>query len=174
MSHRKIFMKQVRSFQAGNIVFNEGDAWDGLYCIQSGKVTVYKTQKTSDGPKAVELAELGPGSLIGEMGLFEKTRRDATVKALEYTEMLIITREMFEEQMSKVPPWMVNIFKLLTQRLRVTNERYMETLQKLAGVEGALGQAAEAVGKSASEAISAAKASRAAPESKIIDNPFAS
>lgn len=173
MSNRKIFLKLVRSYPAGNIVFNEGDAWDGLYCIQSGKVTVYKTQKTPEGPKAMELAELGPGSLIGEMGLFEKTRRDATVKALEYTEMLIISREMFEEQMTKIPPWMVNLFKLLTQRLRVTNERYIDSLQKLASVEGALGQAAEAAGKSAAEAIAAAKISPAAPGAKILDNPFA-
>jgi CRP-like cAMP-binding protein len=133
MSDKKLFMKVMRAYPAGGLVFEEGDPWNGLYCVQSGRVSVFKTQKTADGPRRLELAQLGAGSLIGEMGLFEQNKREASVQALEYTEILIISREMFEEQMGKVPAWMVNLFKLLTQRLRATNERLLEANRKLEG-----------------------------------------
>lgn len=123
MSHKKLFTKVTRAYPAGAVIFNEGDAWNGLYCVQTGRVAVYKNLRTTDEDNRLELAQLGPGSLIGEMGLFDKDKREATVQALEYTEMLVISREMFDEQMAKVPPWMVNLFQLLTQRLRMTNER---------------------------------------------------
>jgi CRP-like cAMP-binding protein len=178
MSNKKIFSKLVRSYPTGNIIFNEGDTWDGLYCVQIGKVSVFKTQKGKEGHKIVELAQLGPGSLIGEMGLFEKTKRDASVKAIEYTEMLIISREMFDEQMTRVPPWMVNLFKILTQRLRVTNERLMAVTHNqgtVPVVDAAQTIRDDAVIQAASEAISLAKASgplEKAGAMKVPENPF--
>jgi len=132
MSATKIYSKLQRSYRPGDLIFYEGDPWDGVYCIQSGKVSIFKTQ----GDKTVELAQLGQGALIGELGLFGKSRRDASVKALERTEILVISLQMFEEQMNRVPPWMVNLFKILSQRLRTTNEKLVETTRRLEVLSG--------------------------------------
>jgi len=135
---KKVFEKIVRQYAAGDLLFKEGDEWDGLYCVQSGRISVFKTQKTETVDIPVELVQLGPGSLIGEMGLFEKVPREASVKALEPCEVLIISREMFEAQMNQVPAWIVNLFKLLTQRLRDANDKLVHQGEAGAKTPGAV------------------------------------
>jgi CRP-like cAMP-binding protein len=104
----KVFKKVVRGYAAGEIIFAEGAAADGIYSIQSGRVSVFKTVATHDGPREVELARLGPGGMFGEMGMLGQTRRDASVRAIEATEALVITKDMFESQMASLPGWVVN------------------------------------------------------------------
>ncbi len=58
---------------AGEVVFAQGDPADGCYVIERGRATVI-----GDG-RAV--AELGPGELVGEIGLLRRVPRTATVRA---------------------------------------------------------------------------------------------
>lgn len=127
----KLFKKVVRAYAAGEIIFEQGAEVDGIYSVQSGRVSVYKSKPTPQGPVEIELVQLGPGSMFGEMGMLDQTRRDASVKALEFTEVLIITKDMFESQMAQLPAWIVNFIKILISRLRNTNYRLTEALQLL-------------------------------------------
>ena len=127
----KIFKKVVRAYKAGEIIFAQGADSDGIYSVQSGWVSVFKTKLTPSGPADVELVKLGPGSMFGEMGMLDQSKRDASVKALEYTEVLIITQDMFETQMANLPPWVVNFIKILISRLRITNDKLTAAIQLL-------------------------------------------
>ena len=127
----KLFKKVVRAYAAGEILFTQGSDADGIYSIQSGRVSVFKTIPAHDGPREIELATLGPGSMFGEMAMLGQTQRDASVRALDFTEVLIITNEMFESQMAALPPWVVNFVKILINRLRNTNDRLAAALQML-------------------------------------------
>jgi CRP/FNR family transcriptional regulator, cyclic AMP receptor protein len=127
----KLFKKIVRNFAAGEIIFAQGAEVDGIYSVQSGRVSVFKTKPTPQGPVDIELAQLGPGSMFGEMGMLDRTTRDASVKAVEFTEVLIITMDMFENQMALLPPWIVNFIKILISRLRHTNNKLASALQLL-------------------------------------------
>jgi CRP-like cAMP-binding protein len=69
--------------------------------------------------------------MFGEMGMLDHTKRDASVKALEFTEVLIITKEMFESQMTALQPWILNFIKILISRLRTTNDRLAGALQMM-------------------------------------------
>jgi len=128
MSTQKLYSKIIRAYGRGDALFQEGDAWDGMYCIQKGKVGVYKTQPGSESEK-VELAQLGPGALLGELGIFEPAKREATVIALENVEALVVTRQMFEEQLKVLPPWVGGVVKVLSSRLRAANARHLELLR---------------------------------------------
>jgi CRP-like cAMP-binding protein len=130
MSQNKMYRKIVRAYHPGEILFQEGDAWDGMYCIQKGSVGVYKKQALPAGGE-VELARLGPGSLLGELGIFEPAARDAGVKALEATEALVVTRQMFEEQLKSLPPWVAGVVKVLVSRLRAANAKHLDLLRQL-------------------------------------------
>jgi CRP-like cAMP-binding protein len=77
------------------------------------------------------LVQLGPGSMFGEMGMLDQARRDASVKALEFTEVLIITKDMFENQLTLLPAWIVNFIKILVSRLRTTNDKLAAAIQLL-------------------------------------------
>jgi CRP-like cAMP-binding protein len=127
----KLFKKVVRAYAAGEIVFTQGAAADGIYSVQSGRVSVFKTMPGHAGPTEIELASLGPGSMFGEMAMLGQIQRDASVRAVDFTEVLIITNEMFEHQMAALPPWVVNFVKILINRLRNTNDRLAAAMQML-------------------------------------------
>ncbi len=121
-------MKVRRTFNKGETLFQEGDGWDGVYVIQKGQVLIHKRSRSEAGVVEVELARLGPGALFGEMGIFEPGRREASARALENTEILVMTREMFQAQVETLQPWVRNIIGLLVQRLRDTNAKYLDAL----------------------------------------------
>jgi CRP/FNR family transcriptional regulator len=127
-THQKLFMKLRRAFNKGETLFHEGDGWDGVYVIQKGLVLIHKRSRTETGLVEVELARLGPGELLGEMGIFEPGKREASARALENTEILVMTREMFQSQLETLQPWVRNIIGLLVQRLRDTNVKYLDAL----------------------------------------------
>ena len=127
----KLFKKVIRGYAAGEIIFTEGSDVDGIYSVQSGKVSVFKTKATAQGSVDIELVQLGPGSMFGEMGMLDQARRDASVKAVEFTEVLIITKDMFENQLTLLPAWIVNFIKILISRLRITNDKLAAAIQLL-------------------------------------------
>jgi CRP-like cAMP-binding protein len=147
MAGNKIYRKVERCFNAGEVIFRQGDPCDGIYSVKVGAVSVYKTTPTATGPADVELVRLGPGSMFGEMGMLDQTRRDASVKAVDYTECIVITREM-----AALPAWVVNFIKILVGRLRNTNDRLTAALQIL-----------EAHGLAPAEAGAGTQAQEAAP-----------
>ncbi len=63
-----------RRVASGALVFSQGDAADGCYVIESGRVEV-----VGDGRR---VATLGPGELVGEIALLRQVPRTATVRAL--------------------------------------------------------------------------------------------
>lgn len=127
----KLFKKVTRAYAAGEIIFEQGAEVDGIYSVLSGRVSVYKTKPTPNGPQDLELVQLGPGSMFGEMGMLGHIKRDASVKAIDFTEVLIITNEMFEAQLATLAPWVTNFIKILINRLRSTNDRLAAAMQLL-------------------------------------------
>lgn len=127
----KLYKKVERCYNAGEVIFEQGAPSDGIYSVKIGRVSVYKTKPTPNGPADMEIVRLGPGSMFGEMGMLDQTQRDASVRALEYTECVVITQDMFENQMASLPPWVVNFIKILISRLRITNDKLLSSLQLL-------------------------------------------
>src|SRR5579864_3028518 len=74
----------LRSFAAGQVLCHEGDPPGPLYVICSGSVRAYRGTDNS----IEELAQLGPGDIVGEMAAMLQQVRSATVQALEPTEVL--------------------------------------------------------------------------------------
>jgi len=119
---------QVFSFTAENKIFREGDKTNEMYIILSGNIKI--TKATGDG-KSLVLAELGPGSMIGEMSLISGQPRSATATAVTDVKLKAITRDIFTRTAVGVPAWAMCIAKVLIERLRQTNI----TLKKHANIE---------------------------------------
>merc|ERR1719197_2117361 len=71
----------------GNI--NLGDEGTSLYIVMTGSLEAF------DG-SGKSLKKYGPGEYVGEKALLNKEKRQATVKALEDTTVLVIDKESFE------------------------------------------------------------------------------
>ncbi len=119
----KYYTRQVKKYRQGDVVFSENSDCDGMYIIDSGRVRVFKTVKSGESIKEVELCTLGTKAMFGEMAMIDENRRSASVQALEPTACTVITKKIFEDQLSNIPPWMVNMIKILVTRLRETNEK---------------------------------------------------
>lgn len=113
------------TLKPGQILFKAGDTSDGMYLIRTGELKVYLDQ----GDKEVALATVNDGGMIGEMALFDKKPRSASVKAVTNCEVTLISNEDFAKLMKQIPKWFVSLMGTLSGRLRVTNER----LQKIEG-----------------------------------------
>lgn len=81
----------LRSYKAGDVLFHEGDAADGLHVIRSGSVSVSKKIAGRD----IVTSYVAAGNYVGEMGLVGQTRRSATVKATVATESIFLSAEVF-------------------------------------------------------------------------------
>ena len=101
----------------GDIIIKEGDPGNSAFLIQSGLVKVYVEY---DG-RHIELAQLGPGQIFGEMALVFDEKRTATVEALEDTNMIVITRLILEDKLRKSDPTVRAIVPMLMKRIVQSN-----------------------------------------------------
>ena len=77
-------------FDAGQDIVREGDVGTSLFLIQEGEVEVIK--RGEDGTET-RVATLGPGQQFGEVAVFQRVRRTATVRATSRVRLVQIRRE---------------------------------------------------------------------------------
>lgn len=123
MGNERVILER-RFVPKGSLIIEQGDQAWCAYLIQSGRVSVYY----KDGDKKVELAELGPGQICGEMALIKKDiiKRSANVRAIEDSNLIVITHNMFEEKLKKSDPTIQAIIKMLVDRVNSTNDVVIE------------------------------------------------
>jgi CRP-like cAMP-binding protein len=117
-----------KTLKAGTVVFKAGDNADGMYLVRKGELIVYLEQ----GGKEVTLAKIPEGSMVGEMALFDRMPRSASVKASVDTEITHISLDDFGKLMKQIPKWFVGLMSALSARLRTTNDR-LKALEAASG-----------------------------------------
>jgi CRP-like cAMP-binding protein len=103
-----------RLYKDGETIINQGEAGDCMYVIQSGKATVVQ----SKNGKEVNIAELGEGDFIGEMALFERKIRSATVRSKGDTRVLTIDKKTLLLRIQEDPSMAFHIMQTTISRLR--------------------------------------------------------
>ncbi|HLB21863.1 MAG TPA: Crp/Fnr family transcriptional regulator [Solirubrobacteraceae bacterium] len=109
-----------REFDAGEVVFREGDASDTCYVVRDGRARALRTH--TDG-RTLTLATFGPGDIFGELALFEDERRSATIEATERTSAVAVLGPDMRRLMSEHAEISSRLVIALGRRLRETNER---------------------------------------------------
>ena len=125
-SGRSVLNTSERFYPRGSLLFIEGENSREMFIIRSGKVRILKLE----GDKTLELAVLGPGSVLGELSLLDKQPRSATGQVVEDLTATVIDVEMFEKTMTAVPPWLANIIQVVVGRLRDTMKKASDTIVK--------------------------------------------
>jgi flavin-dependent dehydrogenase len=101
-------------YKSGEAIVRQGDIGECMYIIQSGQVEVIRE---SDG-KDVKLAELGKGEFFGEMALFEKGVRSATVRPLGEVRVLSVDKRLFLRKIHEDPALAFHIMQKMSLRIR--------------------------------------------------------
>ena len=137
-----------RRFEAGEVVFREGDESSTCYVVRSGHARAIREH--SDG-RSLTLANFGPGDIFGELAMFDDERRSATVEAAEQMEAIAILAADMRRLLREHPDIAVKLLQSLGRRLRETNERltrqsFQMVQSRVAAVLSQLVEAARAEG----------------------------
>lgn len=103
-----------RVYEDGEIVMRQGDIGECMFVIQEGKVGVYMQRDGED----MLLAEPGEGEVLGEMAVFERQPRSATVKAHGRARILTIDKKSFLRRVHEDPSLAFRMLQTLSHRVR--------------------------------------------------------
>lgn len=110
-------------FSAGQSLFCQGDRAEYLYFIESGKITV---MLELDGASGKRLQTMGAGTVVGEIGLYTKTQRTASVIAEQPSVLYKLSLKAFERMQIDEPQiaghFHQHIVRLLADRLIQENK----------------------------------------------------
>ncbi len=81
--------------EAGENLITEGAAAGEAYIILAGSAVVRRNGR--------KVAEVGPGDVVGEMGMLLDRPRNSTVQALTPLEYLVISRKVVKECVAESP-----------------------------------------------------------------------
>jgi CRP-like cAMP-binding protein len=101
-------------YRDGEVVVRQGEIGDCMFAILQGRVEVL--QET--GAHEVRVGIMGEGEIFGEMAIFEKDVRSATVRALGDARLLTIDKKTFLRRVQADPSIAFNLARLLCSRIR--------------------------------------------------------
>lgn len=123
LNHNKV----CNTYKKGQIVFYEGNMPMGLYCINQGKIKVFKTGRGGK-EQIVRLAK--DGDVLGYRSLIGNEPYTATAEALEDSTICFTDRKMFEQLLQTDPALPKNFMELLCQELRDAENFLQSMAQK--------------------------------------------
>ena len=101
-------------YQEGEIIVRQGDVGDCLYVIQEGQVEILLEK---DG-KEIRLRVAGKGEIIGEIAVFERVARSATVRALGEVRALTVDKKNFLRRIQEDPTLAFRLVQIMSRRIR--------------------------------------------------------
>ncbi len=116
----------TKSYKQKQFIFSEGDRAEEMYIIKSGEVRIVANVKG----KNVVVSRLGKSSFFGEVALLRNARHSATAIAEEDTELAVVTKDMLEQHLSQLPPWLQTVIRSLANRLTETMQRIEHPLKE--------------------------------------------
>ena len=101
-------------YRDGEVIVRQGEVGNCMYVIQSGEAEVLEEV----GDKTVRLAMLGESDFFGEMAIFEREVRSATVRALGDVRVLTVDKKTILRRIQQDPALAFRIVEHICHRLR--------------------------------------------------------
>lgn len=106
--------KLGRVYKDGETIIEQGHTGENFYVIQAGRVEVL--QSTEHGEQ--HLIYLDTGESFGEMAIFEKEVRSATIRAVGEARVLKVDKKTLYRRIQEDPILAVNLMRKMAQRIR--------------------------------------------------------
>lgn len=111
---------KTRAYSKGAMILQEDDPGEAMFMIASGRA---KVVHLSEDGREIILDILGQGDFFGEMALLDQEPRSAHVTAVEPTELLVLERSAFLNQVEREPKIAIKMLIELSRRLRRADEK---------------------------------------------------
>jgi predicted acylesterase/phospholipase RssA len=108
------------TLDGGTTLMAEGEAADELFVVVNGRLRV--SVQDPQG-RSIVIGEIGRGEVAGDMALLSDAARSATVTTIRDTSLLRLAREDFLSFISEHPAALLQMTRLLVQRLQSTHRR---------------------------------------------------
>lgn len=118
--HELATVATVRNYRRNQYLWFQGDEGDRLLVVVSG---LLKVLVSSEHGEDVVLVMVGPNETIGELAVLDRLPRSASVVAVEPTTVLVLTRATVLELMSRYPPVLYAVLRVLGDLVRRLTER---------------------------------------------------
>jgi CRP/FNR family transcriptional regulator, cyclic AMP receptor protein len=120
------------TFKSGDRIFSQGDRSDGAYLVLAGSVEIAADQEG----QSFTLAEIGPGSMFGEMGLLDDAPRSATAVAVTDTSCAVYDPDELKRLLRNDPEQLIRFIRMLIQRLRDMDRSYLDVVRSINRLPG--------------------------------------
>ncbi len=104
---------RIRTLDPEEVLFRQGDPGDSVYVLARGEVEV--CVRGTDGDH--HLANIGPGTFIGEFAVLADQRRTRTVLGRTEAELWELTRETFEAGLGAGDLWATQFLRAIAREL---------------------------------------------------------
>ena len=106
-----------KQYRDGETIIRQGDMGDCMYVVQSGRVEVIQSSEHGEQ----HLAFLESGDFFGEMSVFEKEVRSATVQSAGEARVLKVDKKTLLRRIREDPLLAVNLLQTMSHRIRDLN-----------------------------------------------------
>jgi CRP/FNR family transcriptional regulator, cyclic AMP receptor protein len=118
----------VKLFEPGDVIFKEGDDGDLMYVLLEGVVELKK--KVERGENVIKTVDT-PNDFFGEMALLDDRPRSASAIATKKTRVLAVDGPTFESMIVANGKFALKIIKVLSARIRRSNDQVSELIETM-------------------------------------------
>lgn len=116
------------AYAPGERIVQQGESGNCMFYVAAGRCRVVARH----GEKTVELADLGPGEIVGELAMFDRQPRCADVVAVDHCILLKVNEGVLRALAGVYPSaafkFLMGIVREMGLRLRQSNVRYLDSL----------------------------------------------
>jgi CRP-like cAMP-binding protein len=116
-----------RTYQDREVVVRQGEVGDCLFVIQEGEVEILHEL---EGRETV-LRVAGKDEILGEMAIFERTVRSATVRARGPARVLTLDKKNFLRRINEDPSLAFRVVETMSRRVRQLSDQVAELTRAL-------------------------------------------
>ncbi|MCD6366247.1 MAG: Crp/Fnr family transcriptional regulator [Bacteroidales bacterium] len=115
------------SFKKGEIIYKEGEKPNGLICLVSGKVKIFK-EGIGGREQIVRMTRLG--GFIGYRALFAEENYNSSSQTIEDTEICVIEKASLYDILKENSQFALHMIKMIATELGSSNTRTVTLTQK--------------------------------------------
>ncbi|WP_296382998.1 Crp/Fnr family transcriptional regulator [Winogradskyella sp.] len=119
--------KTGKVYRKGQVIFEEGETLNGVYCVRDG---VCKLTKLSENGKDQVVKLVVKGGLLGKRSLVSDQKTNLSAVALNDMEMCFIPKAEIMKDLSKNPKFTMDVLKEMAEDLKEADESLVNMAQK--------------------------------------------
>ena len=111
-----------RFYADGEIVVRQGDVGDCMYMVQDGEVEIV----VGEGSAELVVASAGRNEILGEMAIFDRQPRSATIRAKGKARILTLDKRHLLRRINEDPSLAFRMIETMSRRVRQLTHEVVE------------------------------------------------